>query len=146
MSYPTEIDAGQILMGDGASPEVFSVICGIENGTLNQVVNTSDQFRRDCAKPGAIPTRKVKVTSKQWDVTGSGVANVAQFATIKAALGISKNYKIVVIKRDGTDAGDDLGTFSGTAVLTANNISFSQEDGTMEITLAGENDLTWTAA
>lgn len=147
MSFPTEIDFGQILMGDGATPtEVFTVICGIENGTVNNVINSSDVFRRDCAKPGKPASRKVKVSGKQWDVTGAGVANTAQFAALGTALGISKNYKILVGKRDGTDAGTLLGTFSGQAVLTAHNISFDQESGTMEVTLAGENDLTWTVA
>lgn len=145
MSYPTEIDFGQVLIGDGATPtEVFTVLCGFENGNVNKSVQSTDQYRRDCAKPGQVPTRKVKVTGKTWDVTAAGVFNTAMVPTLDAALGISKNYKIICCKRDGTDAGVLLGTYSGPLVLTAENMSFSQSEGTGEITLAGENFPTWT--
>ncbi|WP_333571309.1 hypothetical protein [Sphingomonas sp.] len=146
MSYPTEIDAVVVKIGDGASPEVFTTICGIENATINETVQTNDRFRKDCTKPGMIPTRDVRVTGKQWDLTGSGVTNVTQLVTLKAALGISRNYQIVAIKYDGTDEGDELGTFTGQGVLTARNLNLQDNGGTAEITIAGENELTWTPA
>jgi len=146
MSYPNEADFIIVKVGDGATPEVFTTICGIENATINQTVNTSDRFRRDCAKPGQVPTRKVKVTGKQWDATGSGVVNVDEFPTFDAALGISKNYQIDFGKRDGTDAGEIIGTYAGPAVMTAANINMGDSEGTNEITLAGEDAIVWTAA
>lgn len=146
MSYPTEIDAVIVKLGDGADPEVFTTVCGIENATLNDTVQTNDRFRRDCAKPGQIPTRKVRVTGKQWDLTGNGVANVDELVRLKSALGIRKNYQLVAIQYDGTDAGEELGTFSGPGVLTARNLNMSPNEGTMEITVAGEDDLVWTPA
>lgn len=146
MSYPTEIDAVIVKLGDGATPEVFTTVCGIENATVNQTVSSTDRFRRDCAKPGQLPARKVRVTGKQWDVTGSGVANVAEIARLKSALGISRNYQLVAIKYDGTDTGDELGTFAGTGVLTATNMNLSPNEGTSEITIAGEDELVWTPA
>jgi hypothetical protein len=146
MSYPTEIDAIVVKVGDGAEPEVFATICGIENATLNETVQTADRFRKDCAKPGQIPTRKVRVTGKQWDVTGSGVTNIDQIATLKAALGITKNYQLVAIEYDGTDTGNELGTFAGPGVLTARNWNLQPNEGTMEITIAGEDELVWTPA
>lgn len=144
MSYPNEIDAVIVKLGDGASPEVFTTICGIENATLNETVQTNDRFRRDCAKPGQIPTRKVRVTGKQWDITGSGVANADEIVRLKSALGIRRNYQLVAIKYDGTDNGDEIGTFSGPGVMTARNINLQPNEGTMEITIAGEDELVWT--
>lgn len=146
MSYPNEADFIIVKVGDGATPEVFTTICGIENATINQTVNTSDRFRRDCAKPGQVPTRKVKVTGKQWDATGSGVVNVDEFPTFNAALGIRKNYQFDFGKRDGTDAGEIIGTYAGPAVMTAANINMGDSEGTNEITLAGEDEIVWTAA
>lgn len=146
MSYPNEADFIIVKLGDGATPEVFTTICGIENATINQTVNTSDRFRRDCAKPGSVPTRKVKVTGKQWDATGSGVVNVDEFTTFNAALGIRKNYQFDFGKRDGTDAGEIIGTYQGPAVMTAANINMGDSEGTNEITLAGEDEIVWTAA
>lgn len=146
MSYPNEADFIIVKVGDGAEPEVFTTICGIESATINQTVNTTDRFRRDCAKPGEVPTRKVKVTGKQWDATGSGVVNVDEFDTFDAALGIRKNYKFEFGKRDGTDAGEIIGSYDGPAVMTAANVNMSAEEGTAEITLAGEDNIVWTAA
>lgn len=147
MSYPTEIDAAVIRIGNGASPEVFEIACGIEAVTVNETANTSDRFRRDCAKPGAIPRRGVKVNGIQWDITGSGVANADMLTKLKAALGQHKNYEIDAIAYNGTDAGDLLGTFVGQGVMTAKNLNLQTNgDSTMEITIAGENDLVWTAA
>lgn len=146
MSYPVEIDAVVIKLGDGATPEVFTTVCGMENVTLNQTVQTNDRFRRDCAKPGQVPSRKVRVTGKQWDITANGVANIAEIDRLKGALGISHNYQIVAIEYDGTDGGNVLGTFSGPAVMTANNMNLQPNEGTTEITLAGENELEWVAA
>lgn len=146
MSYPTDIDAAIIKVGDGAAPEVFTVICGMENATVNQSAGTTDRFRRDCARPGAMPTRSVRVNNISWDVTGSGVANADQIAALKAVLGQHKNYEIDAIKYDGTDAGQLLGTFSGQGVMTSNNLNLQTSgDSTGEITIAGENDLVWDA-
>lgn len=146
MSYPNEIDAVIVKLGDGASPEVFTTICGVENATINETVQSNDRLRRDCAKPGMIPTRKVRVTGKQWDLTGSGVTNVDQIASLKAVLGVRRNYQLIAIKYDGTDDGDVLGTFAGPGVLTARNMSLAPNEASMEVTIAGEDELTWTPA
>lgn len=147
MSYPNEIDAVIVKLGDGASSgEQFTTICGIESATINETVQSTDRFRRDCAKPGMIPRRGVRVTGQQWDVTGSGVTNIDQLDALKAVLGAHRNYQLVAIKYNGTDAGDVLGTFAGSGVMTARNMNLSPNEATMEITIAGENDLVWTPA
>lgn len=144
MSYPNEPDFIVVKIGDGAEPEVFTTICGLEGATVNQTANTSDRFRRDCANPGKVPTRKTKTTGKQWDATGSGVVNVDEFPTFAAALGIRKNYQIEFGKRDGSDTGVIIGTYAGPAVMTAANVNMGDSDGSMEITLTGEDEITWT--
>lgn len=146
MGYPNEADFAIIKVGNGASPEVFTAVCGVENVTVNRTVNTTDRFRRDCAKPGQVPTRKVRVTGRQWDATGSGVVNVDEFDTFDDALGISKNYRVEFGKRDGSDTGEIIGYYAGPAVMTAANVNMGAEEGTAEITLAGEDDITWTTA
>ena len=147
MSYPTEIDFAIVRIGDGTTPEVFTVVCGLENATVNETANTSDRFRSDCENPGRVPTRSVRVTGVQWDVTGSGVSNSDQIPLRKAALGKHRNYQIDAIEEDGTDAGKLLGTFAGRGVMTANNLNLQRTgDSTGDITIAGENDLTWTPA
>ncbi len=146
MSYPNEIDAVVVKRGNGATPEVFTTICGMETVNLNQTVQSNDRFRRDCAKPGKIPTRTVRVTGRQWDFTGSGIANVDEIDGFIASLGVRQNYQLVAIKYDGTDAGEELGTFSGPGDLTSNSWSLDANEGGSEMTIAGEDDLVWTPA
>lgn len=144
MSFPNEVDFVVVQIDDGASPEVFTTLCGIDNATINRTVNTSDRFRRDCAKPGSVPARKVQVQGEQVDVTGSGVFNVDQVELFENALGVPKNYRLRVGKRDGTDAGDIVGEYVGPFVMTAHNVSIGDE-GSAEITLASDGAFTYTA-
>lgn len=147
MSYPTEVDAAIIRVGNGANPEVFSIICGIENVTINRTAGTSDRFRVDCAKPGMIPTRSVRVTNRQWDLTGAGVANADQITALYTALGSHQNFEVDLIRYDGTDEGESLGVLSGPGVMTAANMNLQRAaDSTMDISIAGENDPVWTPA
>lgn len=146
MSFPVEFDFAQVLIGDGATPEVFTILCGIEDVSVNQSAETSDRYRRDCEKPGTVPSRKVVVTGRKWDITGNGVASAAMIPTLTANLGIHRNYRVVGGRRDGTDAGETVGTFEGRAVLTSNNLAIGGEGGTGEITLAGDGLLTFTPA
>lgn len=143
MAFPVEPDFAVIKIGDGATPEVFTVLCGIDQVSVNRVVNTSDRFRRDCAKPGSVPDRKVQATGTQVDISGSGVLNMAQMTAFSDALGIVGNYRVELGIRDGSDAGDIYGHFTGPFMLTAHNISVGDE-GSAEITLASDGDVVWT--
>ena len=146
MSIPTEFDFALVKVGDGATPtEGFTAICGIENAVINMTVSTDDHFVRDCAAPGKVPQRRVKVNGKQTDITGSGLSNADTIEDLIDALGFSKNYKVEGYRRDGTDAGELLGTYSGPFVMTANNLSITSQ-ATGEITLASDGDVTYTPA
>ena len=86
MSIPSTVSGTYVnlLIGNGDSPEVFAMICGLSTRTFEEKVNTSDVVIRDCASPASIPTRKVNVTSEQWDMTGTGYMNRAQVAVRSA--------------------------------------------------------------
>jgi hypothetical protein len=148
MSVPNEADFALIKIGNGATPtEVFSAICGIEDVSVNKNAQTSERFRRDCAKPGIPGVRKIKSTGKTMTISGSGGVDKANVATFEAALGVVKNYKIEFYKQDGSDAGVLYGTYAGAFMLTADNTSIaSQGDSSGEITLESDGAWTWTAA
>lgn len=147
MSAPTTFDFAQIKIGDGATPEVFTLICGLETVGINEAAQVSERQVRDCTLPAKNPTRKLRVTGTTWDVSGTGLANVDQIATLKAALGKHYNYQIIPVDLSDPEieAGTPLGTWAGEAVMTARNIG-TVADGfaTLEITLSGEGDLVWT--
>jgi len=147
MSLPTEIDFALIKMGDGESPEVFAIICGLQDATVNETVNTNDRFVRDCAKPAEVPHRRVQTTGKQTDITGTGLTNAEEVARVRAALGVSKNYRVECYQKDGTDVGVLLGTYAGPFVMTSKNMNLSLESpGSVEITLASDGPMTYTEA
>lgn len=147
MSLPVEADFATIKLGDGATTEVFTIACGIQDINLNQIANTTDRFIRDCAKPGEVPNRSVKVTGKQADITASGLTDKASIAIFNAALGTKKNYRIELGQRNGTDAGLLLGTYAGNFAMTAFNSSIPIEgESAVELTLASNGAWTWTPA
>jgi hypothetical protein len=76
-----------ILMGDGAAPEVFTVLCGITAKSMTTQVNTSDTFNRDCADPEDVPVRQISATGRQWSMRGSGNMNRALLPDLDDACG-----------------------------------------------------------
>lgn len=148
MSLPVEADFAIIKAGDGATPtEVFTIVCGMQDVSINFTANTTDRFVRDCAKPGEVPNRKVKVNGRQLDVTGSGLIDKTQITAFQAWLGNKKNSKVELYQDDGTDNGTLLGTVAGNFMMTANNLSVPREGASAaEITLASNGAWTWTAA
>lgn len=148
MSVPTEVDFAVLKLGDGGSPsETFAITCGIQDTNLNEVANTTDRFVRDCTKPGEVPTRKVKVTGKQFDISASGLTDKATIAILRGVLGESHNWKVELYQDDGTDTGTLVGTYAGAFVLSAFNQSIPREGSSgVEVTLANNGAYTWTAA
>lgn len=132
-----------ILMGNGAGPEVFSPLCGLTTRTFTHQVNTNDQFVRDCADPEDIPSRETTSTGEQWDMSGSGLVNRTQLAEVQAAVGQVKNYRFEL----GEPAGDLVygGYYSGAAKLTTLTITGSDGEFTsIDLTFVSEGDWTFT--
>lgn len=147
MSLPTEADFALVKMGNGAGSEVFTAICGLQDVTINQTVNTSDRFVRDCAKPGEVPYRKTKASGKQLDISSTGLSNVTVIEDLNEALGVVKNFKIELYAEDGTDTGELLGTYAGAFRMTSNNLSIPREGvASGDINLASHGAWTYTAA
>jgi hypothetical protein len=142
VSLPTEADFAVVKMGDGATPtEVFTILCGLDQVTINRTANTNDRFRRDCAKPGLPAYRKSRTTGKLMDITASGAINIPDIARYNTALGNSKNYRIELGRYDGTDAGTIIHVITGAFNLTGANTAIGDE-GSADTTLA--SDGVWT--
>lgn len=144
MSEPTVADFAIIKIGDGDSPEEFTILCGIDNVAINTVATTVDRFRRDCEKPGLVPFRFSKTTGRQQDISGSGMPDKDQIGVFLAALGVTKNYQIDLLLDNDTDEGELLGTFSGAYKMTAANINVPQDaESSAEIQLQSQGEWTW---
>ena len=148
MTLPAEYAFAIIKYGDGAEPEVFAGLCGITNVSLNETMETTQRRVRDCATPNKPGVSKSKIIGGSWSISGTGLTNSAQRATMKTELfGKFVNYKVELYSDDSTDAGVLVGTEAGQAILTANNMSLDQDgESSLEITLEGQGALVYTAA
>lgn len=147
MAIPTEIDFAIVKIGDGESPEVFSIVCGMQDISVNESANTTDRWRRDCAKPNSPPVRTIRVNGQSLDISGSGLPNKDELARLSASLGKKLNYRVEGYIDDGTDAGELAVTWAGNFVMTTNNNNFAMEgDGGAEINLANNGPYTITVA
>lgn len=126
-----------ILIGDGATPEVFTPLCGINARTFTHQGNTQDVFTRDCADPESVPIRRIIVTGEQWDLSGNGQLNRAQLAEIDAAMNVTKNYRFLI-----GEPADDLvfgGYYAGPAVMTQKQITGNDNEmAGISLTLASD--------
>lgn len=149
MSEPNSADFAliKIKTADGP-PAVFTLLCGLEGVQINRTAQTSERYRRDCAKPNRPGTRKLRVTGSSWSISGSGSDNVDIEDEYSDAFGVRKDYAVELYRDDGTDAGELMGTYSGSAIMTTRNQSYTQEgdSGTTEVTLEGEGALVWAEA
>lgn len=148
MSEPIAYDFAQVRYGNGADPEVFTVICDLTSVSVNEGAETQTRFRGDCTKPGKAPTRRSRVTGRFWDISGSGLPDHAQNVAIRGLIAKRVNYEIPVYRDDGTDGGELLGTYTGEAIMTSRNLTTdrtSAEPG-QEITLEGQDELLFDPA
>ncbi|WP_260923428.1 phage tail protein [Novosphingobium sp. 9] len=140
MSEPNSADFALIKLqtADGP-PAVFTLLCGVESATINRSAQTSETYRRDCAKPNRPGKRKLRVTGSSWQTSGSGNDNIDLETEYGDAFGVRKTYNVELYRDDGTDAG--------TGILTTRNQAMTTDTpGTIEVTIEGEGDLVWTVA
>lgn len=134
----------EILMGDGESPQLFSVLCGINTRSITDQVNTSDSFVRDCADPEDIPIRELILSGRQWSMRGSGQMNRALLKDLDAAVGKIKDYRFFIRAKQGETALDDPlnGYYGGQAAITSKVINGNDGDY-VNIDVAFESHGAW---
>lgn len=136
-----------ILMGDGAEPEVFTPICGLTTRQFTHQVNTNDVFVPDCADPEDRPVRRLSVTGEQWDLSGDGLYNLAQEGVIREATGVTKNYRFRVARPAGSTVG--TGYYEGPAMITNRQIGGNTgggEFGSLSLAIASDGSWEWVPA
>lgn len=135
-----------LLVGDGAGTEVFTPFCGLTTRSFTAQVNTSDIFVPDCANPEDIPTRRLNVTGRQWDLSGEGLFNLGQEAIVRASLGATKNYRFRIARPAGSTTG--TGYYQGPAMVTNLTLGGSAggEFAPLSMAIASDGIWTWTPA
>jgi len=133
-----------LMAGDGADPQVFTALCGITTRSFTSQTNTNDVFTRDCADPEDVPIRRIIPTGKQWDLSGEGVLNRANLATLQGLDdGQPHDFRFLF-----TEPADDevfQGYYGGAGVITSLAITAEDEAfATVSLAIASDSQWTWT--
>lgn len=141
MAYPTTHKGQKVALqlGNGASPEVFSTVCGITTKGLQRTKQTTDTVVWDCADPDADPMIERDVLSGDWTMTGSGQAVLAHLDDIEGAYETPANWRIVFFGT-GTTV---VRSYTGAAIMTDLTLgAVNGERASISLTLAGSGVLT----
>lgn len=149
MAYTTGRIKGNyidVAYGDGADPEVFTVLCGLVDRTLNITYASAFEAEDyDCDDPEAVAQTLREVGAQDWSIDISGLYNRSQMAAIRGLLGASHNWQFI-ISEPAADAIDD-GQWGGSGFI--NNFSVQGTKGTytqISATIQGTALLAWTDA
>jgi len=134
-----------ILVGDGASPEVFAQPCGLTNNKVSVKAAANSTVVPFCDDPAAAAWDTKDVTSLSLSATGAGVMAVESFSVWNdwALNGTTRNVQIKI--DDGK--GNFLGYYSGSFILTAFNLTGTRgQKVTVDIALDNDDIVTWVPA
>lgn len=128
----------KILVGDAASPEVFTLLAGIRSKTIRVGGEPIDVTTDDDIAAG-VSWRTFITGIVDFEVTGSGVAKtVADLQSLIAdsIAGTVKNYQITLT---------NYGTFEGPMILTSTELTGEHTDAvTFSTTIKANAAITWT--
>ena len=144
MAKPTVIPGTKllILVGDGASPEVFAQPCGLTTTGFNLTAATNSTVIPDCDDPEAPAWEAKDITSLAGQATGSGVMAVESF-DIWNDWYMSAEPRNCQIKLDHAD----LGHWTGSFILS--RCQFAGQRGnkvTVDITIDNNGAVAWVPA
>lgn len=137
-----------VLFGDGESPEVFTVLCGLTTKSIAFQTNTSEHFIADCADPEDVPDRFLVTTGKQATISGEGRFNRSQRSNIDALIGVANNYRFRMSEPAADSVSD--GYYGGSFILT--NVTYGGGDAsdgnyaTASFTFESTGAVAWTDA
>lgn len=148
MAYTDKLKSTRvaIAIGNGATPEVFSPMCGINTKGFQQTRATNDTTDWDCSDPDASPKTVRDVGAKDWTISGSGLLHRSLLATVQAAFDdtIATNYRFVFEESVG-DAVID-GYYQGPGIVTDLNITGTNgEYVNISITISGADAVAFVA-
>lgn len=147
MARPTTLrfGAGVLYIGDGASPEVFTKVCGFDSADMTIDKSTNSTAVPDCDDPDEAIWDEKDVTTMGWSMSFSGVATVEGWPLLESATfsSASRNIRWDVAGL-GTGAGTPNKRYSGKAHIKAALSGKRGERFTVKTDLDGDGELSRT--
>jgi len=130
-----------VKIGDGADPEVFSNLCGLNSKALTINNSSIDVTTPDCSTPGGALWTETLNGLKNVTVTGDGFfedsASESRMNTVAMAADNSCNFTITV---------PDFGTYAGAFRIASLEFGGETEGGvTYSLSLESTGAVTFTA-
>lgn len=141
MAKPTVIEGTKLLLlvGDGASPEVFGEPCGLTTKAFNIAASTNTNLIPDCDDPEAPAWESTDINGMSAVVSGNGIMAVEAFKKWNDWM-LSSQGKNMQIKLDHPDLGHYVGSFK----LTQCNFSGTRGNKVLvDISAKADGEVTW---
>jgi len=144
MAQPTVLAGTKliILVGNEASPEVYSEPCGLTTRSFEMAASTNSTLIPDCAAPDAPAWEAKDVNALSATISGAGVMAIESF-TVWNNWFLSGLSKTCHVKLDHSSLGYWLGNF----ILTS--LKYGGERGqkvTIDVTMVNDGAVTWVPA
>jgi predicted secreted protein len=144
MAQPTVLPGTKllILVGDGASPEVFAEPCGLTTKSFDLAASTNTTLLPDCDNPEAPAWEAKDVNALSATVSGTGVMAVESFQKWNDWFMSAASHNLQ-IKLDNAS----LGHYAGTFILSAFKLGGTRgQKVTVDVTLVNDGAVTWVDA
>ncbi len=145
MAKPSTANATklQIMMGNGATPEVFLTYCALTTKSIRFTTQTNEVYVPDCDNPDDPAWREITKAGRAVTVTGQGVMDMINaFGRYRAAYDneLSSNYRILINLSAALGGGYWVGAF----MLTEFEVGASDgEKINANITLESDGPVVW---
>lgn len=145
MAAPTTLSykAFKVLLGNGATPEVFTAPCAMTSRSWAGSADSVDTTTPDCDDEDLVVWTESEVSSLSAQIQGSGVLAMADVATWRTWFfsGAAKNVR-VVLDVAGAQGG---GYIEGGYILTGFEISGERKNKTqISVTMKSTGKPVWT--
>lgn len=144
MARPTTLrfGAGVFYVGDGATPEVFTKVCGFDSVELQLSKSTSSTAVADCDQPDEPIWDEKDITTMGWQMTFSGVLAVESWPTLEDATFSSVSTSIrLEINGLGAGSGTPIKRYAGKAHITASPTGKRGERMQVSVSVDGDGEL-----
>jgi len=141
MAQPTVLPGTKLLImvGNDASPEVFSEPCGLTTRSFELAASTNSTLIPDCAAPDAPAWEAKDVNALSATVSGAGVMAIESF-TVWNTWFLSGTSRSVQIKLDSPS----LGSWRGNFIISS--LKYGGERGqkvTIDVTMVNDGAVTF---
>lgn len=141
MAKPTVLPGTKLLLlvGDGASPEIFAEPCGLTTKSFDLGASTNTTVLPDCTNPEAAAWEATDINALSASGSGTGVMAVESFKTWNDWF-LSTEGKNMQIKLDHADLGHYLGFFKLTGFKLAGTRG---NKVTVDLSFKNDGEVTW---